>query len=186
MLGKYAHIAPMFMTNEDNPEIMIYDFNKRDYNIGTADAPYSYPVRCTYVSEDVITNSSREYRHYTYKHDDGYASYGDEIEMAEGIGMIKSINGFNQCLFFLPFSNGERSQMTPLVLRYVTDKDHNIIYEQEGGTKLWDEMSGVTPTVHDSGRAERYNLQGLKVDTPTTPGIYIRLDGHSSRKIMVK
>ncbi len=83
----------------------------------------------------------------------------------------------------------EFTALDVLKLRYVTDKDYNILYEQEGGVKLWDEMAGVSNVAVDGSYDSEpswYNMQGVKVAEPTSPGIYIRKAGNNTAKVVVK
>lgn len=67
------------------------------------------------------------------------------------------------------------------VLRYVTDKDNNVIYENEGGLRLWDFMSGTTDIVQDLHEYPSHwtDLLGRAIDKPARPGLYIRRNDHT-------
>ena len=74
-------------------------------------------------------------------------------------------------------------------LRYVTDKDNNILYTAEGGLKLWEmETSAVESVGAESTAAEAvyYDLQGRRVAEPAAHGVYIRLQGAKAEKFYVK
>ncbi len=190
----YAILIPMYPAF-DGREILIYDFNKRDFYIGSLgyeSNPSDYywkPYLLKYVSKESVNNSGREYEKYTYTHEEGYAAEGEETYFIEGIGMTESCGWLRHPLFFLPMINMEKTALSGLNLRYVTDKDYNILYEQEGGTKLWDEMAGVSTVAIDGNsncQPVWYNMQGVKIAEPSTPGIYIRKAGNTTEKVVVK
>ncbi len=189
----YAILCPMYPV--DGKETLIYDFNKRDFHIGSLgyeSNPSDYdlePFLLKYVSEDLVNNSGGDYKKYTYTHEEGYAAEGEEIYFIEGIGMAQSCGWIGECLFFYPMIDREFTALDVLKLRYVTDKDYNILYEQEGGVKLWDEMAGVSNVAVDGSYDSEpswYNMQGVKVVEPTSPGIYIRKAGNNTAKVVVK
>ena len=131
---------------------------------------------------------------------------GSEIDITEGIGLtavrhsIKRKRDPNE-VFFSPFTFttdkmkpvvgdpgwgiGPRQ---PMLLRYVTDMDYNIIYEGIGGVKAWElEPSGVEDVAIDSHEAvEWYTIGGVKVSEPSAPGAYIRRSGSTAEKVIVR
>ena len=184
-------VFPMYLTTAESRDdvMLIYDFNRTDVMLGTLDTewPYYGYEQCKYVSDCEIQNSGRTYRSHKYFHVVDQSAYDDEVvECVEGIGMTKSVwLGHN--IFFLPLADPEFTGLQPMLLRYVTDKDNNIIFEQEGGTKLWTEVSGVGNVSADrmaEGETLWYNLQGVRVDCPTVPGVYIEKSGNSTKKVM--
>lgn len=125
----------------------------------------------TVLDVSTINNSGIDYRLYNTT----------EIDYVEGIGAVKRP-------FYDPLSGG----VTALgvfgfnELRYVTEADGSVIYEGIGGFKQWD-SDGVAEVSANSPIVERwYNLQGLEVSAPTSPGVYIRRSGTESRKILIQ
>lgn len=195
ILGKdvFAYRDPWYLMTAESPNdvMLIYDFNRVDAILGTLDTewPYYGYEQCRYVSDCEIQNSGRTYRSHKYFHMVDQSVYDDEVvECVEGIGMTKSV-WLGDNIFFLPLLDPELTNFQPMLLRYVTDKENNIIFEQEGGTKLWTEVSGVGNVSADrvaEGETLWYNLQGVRVDCPTMPGVYIQKSGNSTKKVMVK
>ena len=92
-------------------------------------------------------------------------------------------------LFFLPFPNVSMTNTIPSTpkLRYVTDKDNNILYTAEGGLKLWEmEPSAVEGVGVESPAAEAvyYDLQGRRVAEPSAHGAYRRRQGAKAKLIL--
>ena len=131
---------------------------------------------------------------------------GAEIDITEGIGLteirntVKYIREANE-LFFSPFtyvpsymqcSDGKvdwfRGGRQPMLLRYVTDMDYNIIYEGIGGVKAWElEPSGVEDVCLDgSESALWYTIGGVKIAEPTAAGIYLRRIGNRTDKVVIR
>lgn len=73
-------------------------------------------------------------------------------------------------------------------LRYVTDKDGEIIYERHGGMRLWDDMKSAVSieTAASETPVEWFNLQGLSIPRPSAPGIYIRKEGRNVSKVSIR
>ncbi len=123
------------------------------------------------------TNSGYEYTLYECD-----VQYGSDVSFIDGLGCIANH------YFFDPVCGGTPSSITydyPQ-LRYITDPDGSIIYEGIGGYKLW-EATGVDNVIADSGESYRwYNLQGMAIDEPTTPGIYIRCSRGGNEKVIIR
>ncbi len=175
-LTEYMHFS-------DNPK---YPFNL--YTFGDMDETCDYGLwkwKESYKITDIqkITNAGISYTKYsTTPSEDGHILY-DSYEYIEGIGHPK---------YFLlfPFGGGTMSNTgwDDPELTYVTDgDDHRVIYEAAGGKKIW-EQAGVEAVTVDSKDAqpEWYTLQGVKIDSPTAPGVYIRRIGSNSEKVVVK
>ncbi len=180
--------------SDNSKEILLtYDFNRTDVILGSLDTEWDDygSEKLRYVSDCEIQNSGRTYRSYKFVHfigDEIDDFYKYDAECVEGIGMPKSVL-FGHNIFFLPFANHEFTALQPMLLRYVTDKDNNIIFEQEGGTKLWTEVSGVGNVSADrmaDGEPQWYNLQGVLVDRPTVPGVYVKKSGNSAQKVLLR
>lgn len=75
------------------------------------------------------------------------------------------------------------------VLRYVTEgEDNEIIFENIGGEKAW-ELSGVdTPIADDMQNAPKqwFNLQGIAIERPASPGVYIVKQGGRTYKTCIR
>lgn len=128
--------------------------------------------------DDIVTvrNSGKDYTMYKATSD-----IGQEMNYIKGIGHVERA-------FYDPLSQGVTALnvFQPPVLRYVTDPDGGIIYEALGGYKLWerDAIENVRVETEDSYRW--YNLQGVEIAQPASPGIYIRSGKTGSEKIMVR
>lgn len=202
LLGSYAQYIPYYYINNFNEApFQIYDFSSDDghFFIGESDFIDDRTVShltCKYISHEVIENSGLNYTKYHYNLISAYYEdnnlmedyFFTKAEIVEGIGLTSSEDLLLECLFFLPFADNEFHSLSNLMLRYVTDKDNNIIYEHGGGTKLWDEMSGVhNVAMPSTGDNEMwYNLQGVRIQSPNVPGVYLLRSGGECRKVVIK
>ena len=76
-----------------------------------------------------------------------------------------------------------------VLVAYVTEgEDNTIIYEALGGRRIWEDSNGINGITADtaSGTPRYYNLQGIEVTDPSTPGIYIQVLNNSTSKIVVE
>ncbi|MGM9859509.1 MAG: hypothetical protein ACI31C_02005 [Muribaculaceae bacterium] len=94
-------------------------------------------------------------------------------------------------LFCMPCDDFDLSMPyhVPPMLRYVTEGvDNEIIYEGLGGIKIWDDFLNVSDIAVDGqdSTPRYYNLQGMEVSTPDTPGIYLKKVGGTTTKIVIK
>ncbi|MDE6207621.1 MAG: hypothetical protein K2M55_07415 [Muribaculaceae bacterium] len=110
-----------------------------------------------------------------------------EYNYTDQFGVVSDVHGYG--LFFFPYPDMCPSLpiTLPPVLRYVTDKDNNILYEAEGGLKLWEmEPSAVEGVGVESpaAEAEYYDLQGRRLAEPAPHGVYIRRQGAKAEKIL--
>lgn len=98
---------------------------------------------------------------------------------AQGIGYVSAEDkDANSEFFFYPVSTLTTSMFRtePPVLRYITEGDtHEILCQAAGGRRLWQGLEGVDNIIADDADAcaEYYTLQGVRVSTPATPGIYV-------------
>lgn len=102
---------------------------------------------------------------------------------------VESIGAGPLSYFFQPFTDvglrSPESYSSPL-LSYVTDSEKNVIYEGYGGVRLW-EIAGVeNVSVDDYVPIEWFTIQGIRIDKPCAPGIYIRRQGRHASKFCVK
>lgn len=163
-------------------EMQIYDFNASqndEFVYGSVDMNFTYKV-----SEiGSIENCGYDYKTFNAEFirstEDRY-SYKSDLQYMEIIGQ-------NELAFFLPIRDyiaAENSWTWP-VLRYVTDSDGTIIFEGRGGLKLWETDGFENPSISEDV-PRWYNLQGLEIATPTSPGIYIKIHNGRSEKVAVK
>lgn len=90
-------------------------------------------------------------------------------------------------VFFAPFHPIISRAQWIAKLRYVTDKDNNIIYTGKGGLKAW-EMAGVNDVVDDTNEYNApvyYNLQGVRIDKPAPGQVVIKRQGSKTTKIII-
>lgn len=124
-----------------------------------------------------IENSGFEYNLYECYSDGGFPST-----------FIEELGSTFRIFFFDPLTSGMfGSDMYEYPdLRYITDPDGTIIYEGIGGYKLW-EATGVDNVIaEDDGSCRWYNLQGMEIDEPTSPGIYIRSSRNGNEKVAIR
>lgn len=121
-----------------------------------------------------------------------------QFVIAGGIGLVDRGNLFGSSMtyygpnetFYAPFgfpTAAFKKYLAP-VLRYVTDGDDNtVIYEAEGGFKLWEEILSVESVQSDGDVNEAdvryYNLQGQPVAAPVPGTVTIRRTPGSVTKI---
>jgi len=193
-----------FGHSNENGELLIYDFGtpSTHFNFGFQD-DYN-PELCGYnicigynISEiSEIQNSGITYKKWTATYDGVdkgndvcTVPMGNTFEYAEGIGITRAF--CLSMLFYIPWEgsiDGDWDYRQP-ILRYVTEGENNtIIYENIGGEKLWNIPASVDNVVFDTSDAEVvwYNLQGIRVDKPTTPGVYVKVVGKTATKVVVK
>lgn len=160
--------------------IKIYDFNVGqgdEFNYGFED--FSYLIRV--ASEEDIKNSGSIFHKYSaeiLRNPYGYPVNNEWYEYVEVIGRENGV-------FFMPihsYSPSEIGWNLP-TLCYVTDSDGSVIYEGDGGCKLWeldslDEFKVESPV-------EYYNLQGMPIASPGK-GLYIMRQNSKSSMIFIK
>lgn len=160
----------------DRPQLTYAYLNTGEsYVLGEEEFGYG-SITITDISQ--INNSGFDYTLYTCKieHD------GENFSFIEGLGCIDIF------FFFDPFSYyiAAEDKYDPPLLRYITDPDGTIIYEGIGGYKLW-EATGVGNVIaEDDDSCRWYNLQGMEIDEPTSPGIYIRSSRKGNEKVAIR
>lgn len=184
---------------EDN-EVLVYDY-------GTSASHFFFGFRESNMlkigyeiteTSDII-NSGINYKKWTAIYDGVYYWEDNDLrviepekkpfEYVEGIGVTRP-SDFSM-LFYFPWEgalNGDWDYRMP-ILRYVTEgEDNTIIYEGIGGQKLWTIPASVDNIAADTtdSNIEWYTIQGLKIDRPTTPGVYIRRQDGTATKVVVK
>ncbi|MDE6301903.1 MAG: hypothetical protein K2M19_09335 [Muribaculaceae bacterium] len=183
----------------DSYTYTVYKFGQPGDRYFYGDDNYHYEFEISAVN-DVETPSGLR-KEYTNKRLDYKASKKDYpvddyylhgFRYIEGIGQVVDPDDYNMNnLFFLPMSHAvSMSGGMHYWLRYVTDEKHNIIYKGKGGLKLWEidqlgvENVAITPS--DSS-TEFFSIQGHRVHSDTlAPGIYIRRQGSSISKVIIR
>lgn len=177
-----------YYTDDKRAEVKMYDAHPADtYSIGTDAEPVIWHVQ----SRKTITNSGLQYDQLQLVDcEDHSSNFGFGIlepTITEGIGY--SGKDFGE-LFFFPFSmitagTGDR---IPAFLRYVTDSTGNIIYEGQSGLRLWEHTDAVGSVTVDAtdGAGIWFNLQGMPVEKPSQPGVYIVRRGGTIEKRVVR
>lgn len=141
-----------------------------------------------YTIQDIstINNSGLDYELYTTTPQDDFGGpwlCEKTYDYIEGIGSPKTF-------LLLPSGGGNLSAFgwDYPELTYVTEgEDNKVIFEAKGGIKLWEQAGVEAVTVdEDNSTAKWYNIQGLPVDNPTAPGLYIRRSGTRSEKIVIR
>ena len=76
----YGIFIPMYILEEEATNVLVYDFNKRDYYLGRLDEATNskVPTLLKYVGEEVVNNSDIAYRKYTYINEEGYMAEGEK------------------------------------------------------------------------------------------------------------
>ena len=180
--------SPLWIDTFDS-SALIYNFGKvgDSFDFGTEEWHQTLWIEAV---EDVEINGS-PYRCFVATGDpQGTLSWidpGRTYDYLEEYGVIDAINN----LFWIPVSNycAFNPSSGSADLRYVTEgPDNNIVFTADGGTKLWEEFSGVEDVSMDNADAPArwYDLTGIEVAKPTVPGVYIRVCGGKSEKIMIK
>ena len=150
---------------------------------GGADYVLFYPYQINEITE--ITNSGIKYRYFKGQFSD-IPPFGDDTkyEYIEGIG-------HPTWFMLMPYGLGSTDIIgfNDPELTYVTEGDDNhVIFEAAGGTKLW-EMAGVESVVADpetTAPQQWFNLQGVAIERPTGPGVYIRRTASRAEKVAIR
>lgn len=149
-----------------------------------------YSVNCEVDSRETVSYGSYRYVRDLIK-SDGELLHQEEKEyfQIEGIGQFSSEDYPCGELFFVPmYPPLADFGYDVMKLRYVTNSRNNrVIYEREGGLKLWKEL-GVANVEADAAEApvRWFNLQGIEVAGPDVPGIYLKVSGGRAEKITVE
>lgn len=178
-VGNFSH---EFYYGEQFPTQLTYEYKNigESYLMGNEEmiGDEQYPYEKIMIKEIVqIENSGFDYN--LYKCDE---FYGRGLCFIDGLGSI--LGGF----FFDPLCGGCTSMDSYDFpeLRYVTEADGSVIYEGIGGYKLWEATGIGNIAVEDNDCYRWYNLQGMEIDEPTAPGIYIRSNSKGNEKIAIQ
>ncbi|MDE6574918.1 MAG: hypothetical protein K2L84_06275 [Muribaculaceae bacterium] len=171
-----------YLDSDDFIEGLVYDFSSvgtKTYYGSKENNWESYTIVHKTVSIYFAPDTDYIYSNYLCTTEDKvYHLIPLEFRYNEAIG---SENG----LFYSPFSSdsvdGTDAFQQP-TLRYVTATDGTVIYEAEGGKQLWADYAGVE-NIRVSEPESWFNLQGMPVEKPTSPGIYIRKKGNETVKV---
>lgn len=177
--------AQYLVGDDDFIEGLVYDFSPagtETYYGSKENAWQAYSI------DDITTGTSSGYEYNKYICSAEYSEdlykriiWPLDFDYLEAIGYVNA-------LFYSPFSFdiftavGAFQQPT---LRYVTDAEENVIYEAKGGKKLWVDYAGVE-NIRVSEPESWFNLQGMPVEKPTSPGIYIRKKGNETVKVAIR
>ncbi|MCM1033505.1 MAG: hypothetical protein NC405_07085 [Odoribacter sp.] len=180
------HLTPwnIYIDREDDEErtVLMYPSYK-DSNSARIGNDLNYMV-FDVTKVYTVTNSGLDYTVY-----DSYCNALGIVKYVEGIGFLDYENYYGE-LLFMPFNaaSAATGSRKPEKLRYVTDADGNIIYEHIGGMKLWEAATqGISDISDDSTPGIRwFNLQGISIDEPQEPGIYVKVSGNTATKVVVK
>ena len=162
----------------------LYTFGNVSEKCIYGDTEYCYaPYEITEITE--ITNSGIKYRCFKGQFSD-IPSFGDDTkyEYIEGIG-------HPTWFMLMPYGLGSTDIIgfNDPELTYVTEGDDNhVIFEAAGGAKLW-EMAGVESVVADpetTATQQWFNLQGVAIEQPTSPGVYIRRTVSRAEKVAIR
>lgn len=178
--SKFLTGLTLYFEGEAHTELIFEYKNIGDtFIVGSDDTPYSDYEVLTIHNITQVSNSGNEYTLY-----DCWDTAPDRwpgMQFIEGLGSISN-------LFFEPLRRDITSYMkyNSPQLRYVTAPDGTIIYEGIGGYKQWEESSVGNITVEGYGDARWYNLQGVEIESPSAPGIYIRRSTTGPEKLMIR
>lgn len=198
-----------YMREDGNKIFTAYfdDYNKPEYNYFEGVSEYihqytnlRYPVQLTYEYKNIgesyiVGDENYVFTTVTIKNiskciNSGveYTLYECEIPSGPDASFIDGLGCITGRYFIDPLCSGVtgiNSYEYPQ-LRYITDQDSSIIYEGIGGYKLW-EATGVDNVIADGEESYLwYNLQGMAIDEPTTPGIYIRCSRSDNEKVIIR
>lgn len=167
-------------------EVTIYDFSTQGETatIGTQ----TEPITCYITGRRTIESHGYTYKERTEHHDKGRFPNYDYV-VIEGIGAYMGEGPVCQLLPVpVPGNLIGINIICEPELRYVTDKDGEIIYERHGGMRLWDDMKRAVSieTPASETPVEWFNLQGLSIPRPTAPGIYIRKEDRNVSKVSIR
>ena len=114
----------------------------------------------------------------------------DKVDMEYVMGIGRRDATYSEFVA-LPYNEIDSSfpHNAPPHLRYVTEgEDNTIIYEALGGRRIWEDSNGISGITADTsvGTPRYYNLQGIEVTSPSTPGIYIQVLNNSTSKVVVE
>ena len=151
-------------------------------------------LNITFGESEQITNSAHEYTQYELTYEWVKCTFSEipdyKVYSVPEFGYIT--DRFPSALFFAPlgsfFFNSIPFQENP-VLRYVTDENNNILFESMSGFKLWEyDPAGVDDIAADECGALPlwYTIDGRSIESPSTPGLYIRRTGNKSEKVAIQ
>lgn len=177
--------APRWTYGSDVP---IYDFsnNVQSFAFGT-----ERNIVFNLENKNIIENHNNTFNDYTFT-SEFLNNYNEDktIHFVESVGVLPFESVFFRNLFFMPLAETLTKGGSGMhYLTYVTDAQNNIIFEDAGGRKLWEFYNGVEDILMDTDENEAiewYNINGIKIPQPTESGIYIRRQGKSAQKILIK
>lgn len=170
----------------DASDNIIYDFNcdSDTVRLGPIDMPNRY------IKTEVDSISSADKVFYIYEFarmdiDRPTSIHPDLFQASPLTGALPTpkLSGNIFCAPFEPCA-----QDAPPALRYVTDGENNILYEALGGLKAWepDAFLSTSDLLAPEAATSWHNLQGVEISAPAAPGIYIRRQGTTATKVIIK
>lgn len=183
----------------DNPDIPIYGYGAVGFTTNVARLRQIHDMECeaTVTEVSTIENSGRTYNVYTLvsTHPDEYFGTTPKAVIIESVGAFGPYSS-DDVIYPASVGCGEliydplRPAMSGIdynpQLTYITEGDNNtIIFEKAGGNKLWETFTteGIETIESDPAAPRWYNLQGVRIPQPETPGIYIRCTGTHAQKV---
>lgn len=174
-----------------NRQVHLYHFgNKGDRFVIGDESKALYDLTIESEGEELSAGNTYRIFRMADSGDRTFRSEAAQTRCVEGIGYLDDRLGGE--LFIAPFNSPRASShadYTPCQLQYVTDAEGEIIYEGIGGRKLWLDYLSVDAIEADGDAASAtrwFNLQGVEIDAPSTPGIYIRQNGSATDKVVIR
>ncbi|MDE6267096.1 MAG: hypothetical protein K2M07_07095 [Muribaculaceae bacterium] len=174
-----------------------------NYGYGSMGSEVTFNHWSTWYSGLTVTkteeyeNSGNVYKMYTVELGDSSEGDNREIIVIESIGAFGPYTAGSDIYFPEDVGTGELfyDPVRPFAptrnynpwLCYVTEgEDNKVIFEKAGGFRLW-EYNG-SDGVEAIGEDETYdirwfNIQGMEISRPASPGIYVRKTGSKVEKI---
>lgn len=169
----------------------LYRFGKPGDVFAVGEDSYYHNFEIT--SAETIESVGREYTLYNTEWISTYPESSYSSHIASNKDIFSYIEGIGPTdgTIFGPVGDFEPSIpfWTIPRLRYVTEgEDNEIIFEYLGGEKAW-ELSGVDAPIADDLQntpKQWFNLQGIAIEQPSTPGVYIIKQGNKTFKTRIR
>lgn len=150
---------------------------------------FAYAMGCTVDRRDEISSAGNTYVSDLIRCDGNLLHLSDtEYRQIEGIGMFPTNdNNYGEWFFMPMYAPVANFDFQNPELRYVTDADHNVIFEKKGGMKLWETLGVSDAEATSAEQAVKwYNLQGVEIEAPAAPGVYLKVTGADAEKATVR
>ena len=184
--------SPLFWNSGSSA--LIYDFsNNETFTLGSEEID-SPELNFSIIDNDIVESCGYSYKRFKCSADESNYLLSNNVYFTQGIGVTGEWSDDNKntyySLFYAPFYMAATNGMNLVSLKYVTDKEDNIIYQGTGGTKLWEQYQDVAVQniINDNqnDKIEYFNLQGIKIDTPAPGSIVIMLKNNRYIKVWSK